>query len=99
MAALQAISAAGTRKEETHVIVNLSCSGHGRARVPRGIFLFNGDGGRDTGDFVDIGFFDTLETLPGICVERLDVAALPFGVDGVKCQARLPGTADTEIGQ
>ena len=47
---------------------------------------------------VDIRFFHLPEKLPGVCGERLDVAALTFGKDGVECQRRLarPGQASED---
>ena len=44
---------------------------------------------RDAVDFIDIRLFHALQKLARIRRKRFDVAALPFGVDGVKDQRRL----------
>ena len=86
-AAAHAEGAAGARVEQPQVIVNLRGRGDGRARIARGVFLLDGDGRGDAGDFVHVGLFDALEELPRVGGERFDVAALAFGINGVEGQA------------
>ena len=61
--------------------------------VERGIgagrLLLDGDGRRQAVDQVDVRLLHLLEELPGVRRQRLDVAALPFGVDGVEGERRL----------
>ena len=45
--------------------------------------------GREALDGVDVGLAHLLEELPRVGGERLDVAALPLGVDGVEGERRL----------
>ena len=56
--------------------------------------MLDGDGRGDAGNFVDIGFFDALEELPGVGGERFDIAALAFGVDGVEGEAGFSRSGD-----
>ena len=93
-AALDAKGLAAAGEEQAEVVVDFGGSGYRGARIARGIFLPDGDGRGDTGDFVDIGLFHALEELAGVGGERFDVAALAFGVDGVKGQRGFAGTAD-----
>src|SRR5208283_4065561 len=72
------------------VVVNFGGRGDGRARIARGVFLADGDGRGDAGDLVHIGLFHALQELPGVGGEGFDVAALAFGIDGVKGQGDLP---------
>ena len=86
------MAAAG--KEQAEVIVDFGGGGDGRARIARGIFLADGDGRSDPGDLVDIGLFHALQELAGVGGKGFDVAALAFGVDGVKGQGGFAGAAD-----
>lgn len=92
--AFDAESLAAAGEEEAQIVVNLRGSSDRRARVASGIFLANGDGGSDAGDFVDVGLFHAFEELPSISRERFHIAALPFGVNRVKGQGRFAGAAD-----
>src|SRR5690606_11091475 len=65
---------------------------HGGARVVRGRLLLDRDRRAQALDVVDVGFFHHAEELPGVRGQRLDVAALAFGVDRVERQRRLAGT-------
>ncbi len=93
-AALDTESLAAAREEEAEVIVNFGSGGNGGARVACGIFLPNGHGRSDAGDFVDVGLFHALEKLARVGGEGFDVAALALGVDGVEGQGRFAGAAD-----
>jgi hypothetical protein len=43
-------------------------------------------------DYIDIGLLDALQELAGIRRERLDVAPLAFGINGVEGERRLART-------
>jgi hypothetical protein len=43
---------------------------------------------------LDVGLLHHLEELPRVGAEALDVAPLPFGVDGVEGKARLARSAE-----
>ncbi|CAB4548636.1 unannotated protein [freshwater metagenome] len=72
--------------EQTEVVVDLGDRSDGGTRIAGGRLLIDGDRGRKTLDEVDIGLVHLAEELTGIGRQRLDVAALAFGVDRVKGQ-------------
>jgi hypothetical protein len=43
---------------------------------------------------LDVRLLHHLEELAGVGREALDVAALPFGIDGIEGEARLAGTGE-----
>ena len=92
--ALPAERAADAREEQPHVVVDLGRRADRGSRIPDAVLLPDRDGGRDAVDAVDIGFLHALEKLPRVRRQRLDVAALPFRVDRVEGQRRLPRSAD-----
>jgi hypothetical protein len=57
--------------------------------------LADRDGRSNAFDLVDIRFFHAIEELAGIRRQRLDIAALAFGVDRVENERGLPGAGDT----
>ncbi len=75
------------RPEEAHVIVDLGDGGDGRARVTAGRLLLDRDGGGEAVDMLDVRLLHHLEELARVGREALDVAALPFGIDGVEGEA------------
>lgn len=93
-AALDTKGLAATREEQAEIVVYFGGGGDGRARVTGGVFLANGHGRSDAGDFVDIGLFHALEELARIGGERFHVAPLALCVHSVKGEGRLTGTAD-----
>src|SRR6266576_3679133 len=80
-----------TRIQEAQVVVDLGDRSDGRARVARGRLLVDRDRRAQAVDVVDVRLLHHLEELPRVGRERLDVAALPLGVDRVEGKARLPG--------
>ncbi len=78
-------------EEQPQVVVDFGGRGHGGARVAAGVLLLDGDGGGDALDFVHVRLLDALQELPGVGGERLDVAPLALGVDGVEGQGGLAG--------
>ena len=73
-------------KHQPQVVVDFGDGAHRRARVVRGRFLLDGDGGRQPFDMVDIGFFHQGEKLAGVGGERFDVTALPLGIEGIESE-------------
>ena len=94
-ACLIAVSLAGTGKQQTHIVVNLSGRANGRTRILVGGFLFNADDGRQTCNLVDIWPFHAPQKVARIGRESLDIATLTLGKDGVEGQTRLTGTTQT----
>ena len=85
----------GAGKQQAAVIVNLGCGRHRRARITGCAALFDSDGGGESFDMLDVRLLHLFEKLSGIGTERLDIFALAFGVDRVKCQRTLARTAQT----
>src|SRR5207237_10580923 len=65
------------------------------ARIARGVFLPDGDRGRDAVDLIDLGFLHALQELPSVSGEGLDVAPLALGVDGVESEGGFAGSGHT----
>ena len=90
-AAQVAVRHADVGEQQAQVVVDLGDGADRRARVRAGRLLLDGDGRRQAVDQVDVRLLHLLEELPGVRRQRLDVAALPFGVDGVEGERRLAG--------
>src|SRR3989442_9532645 len=82
---------AGARPQEPQEVVDLRGRADGRAAARSGVLLLDGDGWRDSLDRVHQRLRHPLEKLLGIRRERLDVAALALGVEGVERQRALAG--------
>src|SRR6202041_3807831 len=85
----QAVGAADAGKEQTQIIEDLGGGSDGRARVARGVFLFDRDRRRDPVDYIDVRLLDALEKLSRICRQRFDISALPFGVNRIEGERGL----------
>jgi len=72
------------REQQSQVVVDLGNGRHRGARVRTGAALLDGDRRREAVDRVDVGLLHLPEELPSVSRERLDVAALPLGVEGVE---------------
>ena len=70
--------------EQAQVIVDLGDGADGGARAAAGGFLLDGNGGTQTVDGIDVGALHLIQKLAGIGGERLDVAPLAFGVNGIE---------------
>ena len=92
-AGFRAIRLADVRVEQAQVIVNLRGGGDDGARAGAGAALLDGNGRGQALDEVHVRLLHLVEELPGVSGERLDVLALPLGVDGVE---RERGLARTE---
>lgn len=78
------------------MIIDLGHRPHRRSRGPDRIGLINRDGRWHAIDAVDLGTIHTIEKLPGVGREGLDVAALALCIQGVEHQrgfarTRYPG--------
>src|ERR1039458_10227310 len=81
---------ADARIEQTQVVIDLGDGPDRRTGVARRGLLVNGDRGRQSLYEVHVRLVHLPEELPGIRRQRLDVAALAFGVDRVERERRLP---------
>ncbi len=91
----RAVRPPDARVQQAQVVVDLGDRAHGRARVPRGRLLVDRDRRREPVDRIDVGLLHHLQELTRVCRERLDVAALPLGVDRVEGERGLPGARKT----
>jgi hypothetical protein len=81
--------------QQAQVVVDLGDRADGGPGVAAGRLLVDRDRRRQALDHIDVGLVHLPEELAGIRRQRLDVAALTLGVDGVEGEARLarPGEA------
>ena len=93
-AALGAVGMADPGEEQTQIVVDLGDGAHGGAGVLAGAFLVDGDGRAQALDVVDIRLFHAAQELAGVGGERLHVAALSFGIDGIEGQRAFPGAGN-----
>ncbi len=101
-AAEMAMRHADVGEQQPQVVVDFRHRADGRAGVRSGGLLLDGNCRRQAVDQIDIRLLHLLEELPGIRRQRLDVAALPFRVDGVEgerglARAGQPGQDDELI--
>ena len=82
-------------KEQTQEVINLRGGAHGASGVLVGGFLFNADYGAEAGNLVHIRTLQVAQEVAGIGAERLNVATLSLGIDGVKSQGRLSASAQS----
>ena len=75
--------------EQPQVIVDFRDGADGRARVARGGFLVDGDGGGEPVDRFHIRLVVDVQKLARIGRERLHIAPLPLRIKRVECQRRL----------
>ena len=79
-------------EQKPQVIVDLGHGADGRTGIFRGRLLFDGDGGRQPLDMIDIGLLHQFEELTRIGRQAFDITALAFGIDGVEREAGFAGT-------
>ncbi len=82
---------ADARPQQPHVVVDLGDGADGGARVLRGGLLLDGDGRRQPVDLVDVRLLHHLQELARVGRQRLHVAALALGVDGVEGERGFAG--------
>ncbi|EHM55487.1 hypothetical protein HMPREF9080_00720 [Cardiobacterium valvarum F0432] len=85
-AVFRAARNADAGEEQAQVVVDFGDGADGGARVVRGGFLLDGDGGREAFDVVNIGLVHDGEELARVGGKGFYVAPLSFGVDGVEGQ-------------
>ena len=89
LAADRAVRPAGARVQQPQVVVDLGDGADRGARVAAGRLLVDGDGRRQALDEVDVRLVHLTQELPRVRRQRLDVAPLALGEDGVEGQTRL----------
>ena len=87
-----AVRLADPRPQQAQVVVDLRDGADGRPRVARRRLLIDRDRGRQPLDGVDVRLVHLPEELPRVGAQRLDVAALPLGVDRVERERGLAGS-------
>ena len=86
---IDAIRIADAREQQPQVIVDFGDGADRRARVVRRRLLLDRDRRRQAFDQVDVGLFHQLQELARVRRQRLDVAALAFGVQRVERERAL----------
>ena len=81
-------------KEQPQVVINLGDGAHRRPRIPARTLLIDRNGRAQPFDIVDVRFFHAAEELAGVGGERFHVAALAFGIDGIKGKRAFPGAGN-----
>ena len=90
-AALGAVGLPDPGVEHPQVVVDLGDGPHRGPGVPGRGLLVDGDGRGQALDEVHVRLLHLAQELPGVGRQRLDVAPLALGVDGVEGQRALPG--------
>src|SRR6185436_8962308 len=87
--AAAAVRDADVGEEQPEIVVDFRDRADRGPRVGSGRLLLDRDGGRQAVDEVDVRLLHLLEELPRVRGQRLDVAALPFGVNRVEGERGL----------
>ena len=90
--AVRAVRRSRARPEQTEIVVDLGDRADRRPRIVARRLLLDRDRRRQPFDRVDVGLLHQAEELPRVRRQRLDVPALPLGVDRVERQRRLSRT-------
>ena len=90
--AIRAVEGAEFRVEQADEVPELGDGGDGGFAAALGDALFDGDGGRQALELVDLGFFQLLGELAGVGGHRVEEAALAFGEEDVEGEGGLAGT-------
>ena len=83
-AAIGAVRRAHAGIEQTQVVVNLGDGAHRRSRTAAGSLLLDGNRRAQPLDRIHVGALDLIQKLPRVGRERLHVAALALGIDGIE---------------
>jgi hypothetical protein len=94
LAALMTVLNAHLGVEHAQVVGDLGDRSHRRSGIARGALLLDGDGRRKPAQVIDVRSLELSQKLPRVRAERLDVTALPLGVEGVESEARFARPAD-----
>ena len=89
LAALRTVRHAHVAVEETQIVVYFRDGGHNRTRVTAGGALFDGDGGGQPLEALDVRLLHLVEELASVRAQRLHVPALSLGVERVKRERGL----------
>lgn len=92
--ALRAVRHPDAGEEQAQVVVDLRDGTHRGARVSRRGLLVDGDGRGEAVDGVEVGLVHLAQEHAGVAGERLHIAALPLGVDGVEGETGLAGARE-----
>ena len=92
--ARRAVRLAQPGVEDAEVVVDLGDGADGRARALARGLLLDADGRRQAADVFDLRLLHLAEELPGVRGQRLHVAPLPLGVDGVEGERALARARD-----
>ncbi|OQB38837.1 MAG: hypothetical protein BWY06_01870 [Candidatus Latescibacteria bacterium ADurb.Bin168] len=90
--ALNAVQCSEACVQNAEVVVHLRHRSYRASGIASGRLLFYRNRGRKAGNLIYVRLLHLLHELPGVCGKRLDVPALPFGVDGVERHRALAGT-------
>ncbi|SMG64417.1 conserved hypothetical protein [methanotrophic bacterial endosymbiont of Bathymodiolus sp.] len=86
LAALAAMQVGGASVNQLQVIIDFSHCAHGAAGGAHGVGLIDGNGGQHAFNAVYIGFVHAVQKLACIGRKGFNVAALPFGIQGIEHQ-------------
>src|SRR5262249_13821009 len=89
--AARTVNPADLGEEQAEVIGDLGGGAHGGARRPDRILLLERDGRTDLLDLVHVRTVDAVEEHPRVRRQRLDVAPLALGEEGVEGEGGLAG--------
>ena len=91
LAALQAVRPADAGEQQPKIVVDLRRRAHCRSRIAGGVLLPDGYRRGDAVNDVDVRLLDALQKLPRIGRQRLHIAPLALGINGVEGKRRLAG--------
>ena len=77
-------------KQQIQIARDVGHRADGRAWIAHDGLLLDRNHRREAEHEIDVGLRDLRDETLGVARQRLHVAALPFGVNRVECQARLP---------
>ena len=90
LAAVGTVRNTDVREQQPQVIVDFGDRADRRSRVRSGRLLFDRNRRREALDEIDVRLLHLLEELAGVGRQRFNVPPLPFGVDRVEGERRLP---------
>src|SRR4051812_45543776 len=82
------------RVKDAKIIVNLGDRADGGAWIFAGGLLLDADRRSEAGKIIDVRLLQLTEKLTRVGRQRLDVAALTFGVERIEGEGRFTGAAD-----
>ncbi len=78
--------------QQTQKIINFCNCTNSRARTFASGFLFDGNNGRKSINFIYIGTFQSTKELAGISRKSFHITTLSFGINRIESQRRFPRT-------